>query len=32
VVLSDSGRRAFAGVRTELEAAGFHTRSHQAPT
>jgi hypothetical protein len=30
--LSDSARRAFADVRTELEAAGFHTRSHQAPT
>lgn len=32
VALSDSARRAFADVRTELEAAGFHTRSHQAPT
>ena len=32
VTLSDSARRAFADVRTELEAAGFHTRSHQAPT
>jgi len=32
VVLSDNARRAFADVRTELEAAGFHTRSHQAPT
>jgi hypothetical protein len=24
-------RQAFAGARKELEAAGFHTRSHQAP-
>jgi hypothetical protein len=24
-------REAFAGARKELEAAGFHTRSHQAP-
>ena len=32
VTLSDTARRAFADVRTELEAAGFHTRSHQAPT
>lgn len=30
--LSDSARRAFTDVRTELEAAGFHTRSHQAPS
>ena len=32
VILSDMARRAFADVRSELEAAGFHTRSHQAPT
>jgi hypothetical protein len=32
ISLSDTGRRAFADVRTELEAAGFHTRSHQAPS
>jgi hypothetical protein len=32
VAVSDNARHAFAGVRTELEAAGFHTRSHQAPT
>jgi hypothetical protein len=25
-------RRAFASARQELEAAGFHTRSHQAPS
>lgn len=31
VALSDSGRQAFGEVRAELEAAGFHTRSHQAP-
>jgi hypothetical protein len=30
--LSDSARRAFGDVRAELEAAGFHTRSHQAPS
>jgi hypothetical protein len=30
--LSESARRAFGDVRTELEAAGFHTRSHQAPS
>ena len=30
--ISDDARRAFADVRTELEAAGFHTRSHQAPS
>jgi hypothetical protein len=29
--LTDEARTAFAEVRTELEAAGFHTRSHQAP-
>jgi hypothetical protein len=29
--LTDEARAAFAEVRTELEAAGFHTRSHQAP-
>ena len=32
ITLSESARRAFADVRTELEAAGFHTRSHQAPS
>jgi hypothetical protein len=32
LTLSDDGRRAFGTVRGELEAAGFHTRSHQAPT
>jgi hypothetical protein len=32
LTLSDSARRAFADVRGELEAAGFHTRSHQAPS
>ena len=30
--LSESARRAFGDVRAELEAAGFHTRSHQAPS
>ena len=30
--VSDDARRAFAEVRTQLEAAGFHTRSHQAPS
>jgi hypothetical protein len=30
--LSDEARAAFAEVRTHLEAAGFHTRSHQAPS
>ena len=30
--ISDDARRAFGDVRRELEAAGFHTRSHQAPT
>jgi hypothetical protein len=28
---SDADRAAFTGARHELEAAGFHTRSHQAP-
>jgi len=32
LTLSDDARRAFGDVRRELEAAGFHTRSHQAPT
>jgi ribose 1,5-bisphosphokinase PhnN len=32
VTLSDGARAAFADVRRHLEAAGFHTRSHQAPT
>jgi hypothetical protein len=32
VVLADDGREAFAEVRRQLEAAGFHTRSHQAPS
>jgi hypothetical protein len=32
VTVSDSARQSFADVRTELEAAGFHTRSHQAPS
>jgi len=32
LAISDDARRAFADVRTELEAAGFHTRSHQAPS
>jgi len=32
LTLSDNARRAFGDVRRELEAAGFHTRSHQAPT
>src|SRR4051812_19949481 len=31
LTLTDQGRAAFADVRSELEAAGFHTRSHQAP-
>jgi hypothetical protein len=30
-MLTDEGRTAFAEVRAALEAAGFHTRSHQAP-
>lgn len=32
LTVSDDGRRAFGEVRTQLEAAGFHTRSHQAPS
>ena len=32
LTLSDSARQSFAEVRTQLEAAGFHTRSHQAPS
>ena len=32
VDVGDDGRTAFADVRRHLEAAGFHTRSHQAPT
>lgn len=32
VEVGDDGRAAFADVRRHLEAAGFHTRSHQAPT
>lgn len=31
LTLPEEARRAFADVRTHLEAAGFHTRSHQAP-
>lgn len=31
VTLSREARTAFADVRRHLEAAGFHTRSHQAP-
>lgn len=31
ITLTDHGRTAFADVRRHLEAAGFHTRSHQAP-
>jgi hypothetical protein len=31
VPLADEARAAFAEVRRHLEAAGFHTRSHQAP-
>jgi hypothetical protein len=31
VSVTDDGRAAFADVRRHLEAAGFHTRSHQAP-
>ena len=31
VSLPDEARAAFADVRKHLEAAGFHTRSHQAP-
>ena len=32
VALSPDARAAFGEVRRQLEAAGFHTRSHQAPT
>jgi hypothetical protein len=32
VMVSDDARAAFADVRRHLESAGFHTRSHQAPT
>jgi|SRR5215212_10724790 len=32
VTLTDAARAAFADVRRHLEAAGFHTRSHQAPS
>jgi len=32
VPVSDAARAAFADVRRHLEAAGFHTRSHQAPS
>lgn len=32
VPLPDEAKAAFADVRHELEAAGFHTRSHQAPS
>ena len=32
VAISDAAKAAFADVRQELEAAGFHTRSHQAPS
>jgi hypothetical protein len=32
VPVSDDARAAFADVRRHLEAAGFHTRSHQAPS
>jgi hypothetical protein len=31
VNLTDGAREAFGDVRRHLEAAGFHTRSHQAP-
>ncbi len=31
LALTDEARNTFAEVRTHLEAAGFHTRSHQAP-
>ena len=31
LTLPEEARQAFADVRTHLEAAGFHTRSHQAP-
>ena len=32
VALADDARQAFSDVRRHLEAAGFHTRSHQAPS
>ncbi|MEP6915626.1 MAG: hypothetical protein ABJC89_08260 [Acidobacteriota bacterium] len=32
VTLTDAARAAFAEVRRHLEEAGFHTRSHQAPS
>jgi len=32
VEIGEDGRAAFADVRRHLEAAGFHTRSHQAPS
>ncbi len=32
VSLTDEAKTAFADVRHQLEAAGFHTRSHQAPS
>jgi hypothetical protein len=32
VKLADDARNAFNEVRRQLEAAGFHTRSHQAPS
>jgi hypothetical protein len=32
VALPEAARAAFADVRRHLEAAGFHTRSHQAPS
>ena len=31
VSVGEEGRAAFADVRSHLESAGFHTRSHQAP-
>ncbi len=31
LTLTDDARASFADVRRHLEAAGFHTRSHQAP-
>lgn len=32
ISVDDESKAAFAEVRRHLEAAGFHTRSHQAPT
>lgn len=32
IAVTDTARRNFSDVRAELEAAGFHTRSHQAPS